>query len=253
MSEISYVDAYRRLDADATRAETQAEQYRQRADHDRWEQCRVAYEATNDGGYSHRGFAAEVGKSSSYIGDQARMWREFADQRAGQNPLSYTEAYNRLTGRPSGAESTAHRGRQIVRNLPAPERAKLAADLLDDPDVADELAKTPDVRRQVSRAVDEAAASSLPDPAYRRPDPTSDVADVRAELMVGTLIRRARFAIRDAIEQARDVTFGEDAASLLVEDLGRLRAGVDHLESAIGSDEIDIDAALADLLKGGES
>jgi hypothetical protein len=123
------------------------------------------------------------------------------------------------------------------------------------PELAKQLLGDPDTAKAVTDAIDQQRVSSLPDPNYRRPrEPAASggMAGMDTELSIATHVRKARREIGDAIELARDATFDDDFKSLMADDCQRLRAGIDHLESAITSAEVDIDQALADLLEGGE-
>jgi Family of unknown function (DUF6192) len=143
--------------------------------------------------------------------------------------------------------------RRFARNLSPAEKTKLATDLIGDPDVVDELARNRPARQAIRRAADEASLANVPDPGYRRePSGAGGLGGVADELEVQGLIRKARLAVRDAIELAGPATFDEAAQSLIVDDINRVRAGLDHLESAVASTDVDIDAALADLLDGTE-
>jgi len=148
----NYVADYRRLDDNAARDESQAEQYRKRADENRWEQCRIAYEATTEGGYSFKAFAEAVGVVGTTVSRQARMWAENAEAAGAHDRPSYAEAWRDVTG---DQRTTADDTRGRARNLPATERAKLAAELLADKDVAEQVVTDKQARHNITRAADQ--------------------------------------------------------------------------------------------------
>jgi len=130
----NYVATYRRLDDNAARAEAQA-------DHDRWEQCRVAHEAVESGEYSRLTFGKAVNKSDREIGRQIKMWLDFGDRTPapdGDRP-TYTEAYAAVQGRPTGAERTEQMTREGINRMSVAERARLVAEQLEDEEVAEEV------------------------------------------------------------------------------------------------------------------
>jgi hypothetical protein len=72
-----------------------------------------------------------------------------------------------------------------------------------------------------------------------------------AEAKIVGHLRKARQAVRDAIEDSQDVEFPDDIGEELYEDIARIRAGLDFLESAITSKQpADWDAALAAMTEG---
>ena len=117
MNQNSYVESYIKLETSAVGAESKADEYRSRADTNRWEQCRIAHEACPDigrgaaavhaklppGKFRQRDFAKAVGASRSVISDQVRRWRQFGDVRPGARP-TYSDAC--ANGGPTGAERT---------------------------------------------------------------------------------------------------------------------------------------------------
>lgn len=132
------VEAYLALDAKATSAEDMITKYQEKAETNRWEQCRIVHEAVTSGEYTQGAFAEAVGKHKSTIHRQARVWKTWGDVAPAQRP-TYTEAYAEAQNRPTGAERTAQMTAGNVRNMPAADKAKVARELLADPEVADEI------------------------------------------------------------------------------------------------------------------
>lgn len=125
----NYVANYRRLEDNATRAEAQADGWR-------WDQCREAFEAIESGEYNQTSFGKAVGKSRTEIARQVNVWKVHA----GVHPRpTYTEAYAAVQDRPTGPERTSQMAQENIRNLSTPEKARLAAELLEDEDVAEEV------------------------------------------------------------------------------------------------------------------
>jgi hypothetical protein len=127
----NHVATYRRLEDNATRAETQAEEWR-------WEQCREAFEAVDSGEYTLRSFADAVGKSHSHIKRQSKAWANHGTTSFQDRP-TYTEAMAEVGGWSTGAEKTRDIAIKGARNLSTPEKARLAAELLEDEEVAEEV------------------------------------------------------------------------------------------------------------------
>jgi hypothetical protein len=146
-----YVGRYRRLDDKAAKAEGQAETYRQRADADRWEQCRIAHEALDSGEYTRTSFGKAVGKHQTTISRQAAIWERWGHAHAHDRP-SYSDAWAEVTGDPVEAR-TARSAATHIRRMPATDKAKLAAELLED----EEVATDPIVTRAAGRVHRDAA------------------------------------------------------------------------------------------------
>jgi len=251
----NYVADYRRLDDNAARAESQAEQYRQRADTDRWEQCCIAFEATRPGGYTQRAFAEAVGKSQGLIGSQARAWKRY-ESRAIHDRPSYEEAMNAVSG-DSTEQKIARSAATHIRRLAPEDKAKLAAELLDDPDVEvapsaiARQAARPDVARAIARddeAREAIEVEAIEHRARHQPDDVPDPATAGRQAghsmarrlntdLATAALRAAAGNVAEAILLREE--FGVQNATEWAEAVTRIRHLVASLEDAGGVSDDD--------------
>lgn len=133
-----YIKQYQALDETASSAESKADEYRQRADENRWEQCRIVHEAVESGEFSRRSFAEAVGKGETTVRRQYHMWEQWGASPGTHRP-SYQDAYAEARGRPQGPDRTREITRGGIRTLPPEQKREVARELANDPDVADDL------------------------------------------------------------------------------------------------------------------
>lgn len=180
--EDSHVIAYRHLEDDASRAETQADAWR-------WEQCREAFEAIASGTWKYRSFARAVGKSDTHIHRQCQAWAIHGATTSLRRP-SYTEAMAEVGGWATGPEKTRDIAEKGFRNLPTSAKARVIAEALEDEDVAEEVEEMQVSRRGVTPPVDwEKAPRQMADNMARQ---------LKTDLATGAL-RAASASIAEAI------------------------------------------------------
>ena len=156
-----YVDSYLRLEDRASGAESKADEYRQRADENRWEQCRIVHEAVTLGGHTRNAFALAVGTSRTTIGRQFAVWEYFGIHASGNRP-TYGEA---VAIAYDGTTQTAETDRKQLVNARA---------VLKNPEAVRELLKDTSVAAVLGTAVDERRRAQPPE---RKPSaPTGDAA-----------------------------------------------------------------------------
>lgn len=139
-----YVDAYLRLEDRAAGAESKADEYRKRADDNRWEQCRIAHEATSDGGYSKSAFADNVGVSRTTIQRQVKIWERWGCTVTVHRP-TYAEAIAWSLG--STAEAETDR-KQLANAKTVARNPEAVRELLRDPVAAAVVANAVDEKRR---------------------------------------------------------------------------------------------------------
>lgn len=152
-----YVEEYRKLDEHAGKLEEVAEDYRSRAEDDRWDQCRIAYEAVESGEFTKNSFAKSVERSHEHIRRQYLMWERYGVAPRGATLPGYWEAQAEIRNHSTGEDRTREIAREGVRRLPAEDKRETFKELARDPDVIDdedtvaEIARDPGVRRQVQK------------------------------------------------------------------------------------------------------
>lgn len=179
-----FVTPYMRLERQATSAEAKVEDYRHRVEVCRWEQCRLAFEATVSGTWTQVAFSAEVGKSATTIKRQVAAWRAYGSQ---ATQPSYAEAMAGAVGTTVDAEN----GRK---------RLSTARAVMADPDVMRELLADPRVRLATTKALRTA-------PAERDGASTNGHSTAGDDLIValGRQVRRLNADRRDGKVTSRDV------------------------------------------------
>lgn len=146
-----FVEEYRKLDEHAGRLEEVAEDYKSRAEDDRWEQCRIVFEAVDSGEFTRRAFAESVGKSEQTIGRQYRMWNDWGTIHADSRP-TYWEAQAEIRNHATGQERTKEIAREGIRRLSTQDKADVVRELIEDEDVASAAVADRSVRGAFARA-----------------------------------------------------------------------------------------------------
>lgn len=245
------VEAYLALDAKATSAEDMITKYTAKAETNRWEQCRIVHEAVTSGEYSRRSFAEAAGKSSKTVELQYKIWHAHGAQPASHRP-TYTEAYAQAQNRPTGSERTAQMTAGNVRNLPAEDKAKVARELLADPEVADEIdddlaehvASRPELASKVTERVAE-------DDERRRPAPEPVERSKEDRLTAAMIAMRAvRRKIDDVTAHLSGVDWHEQEIVAITGELDAWEQAIEMVRTGVTSGSWD--AQLADLLGEGE-
>lgn len=233
----NYVAQYQRLDERASSAENKVEEYRERVEHNRWEQCRIAYEAIEEAGeYSQSSFARAVGKSRTTIRNQVWIWAGYGEVAVDRRP-SYADAYYEAGGRTREAFDRT-RARSAVRQLPPEEKRDIARQLLDDPHVGD------DVRDYVrTEQRERLQAHARPDGPLRLQPGRMD----KAQRITADLSNAHRY-LRDALSGLHDFEPDEDTAEQINRSVGRLRSLIELIAlAATGTADIDWDSEFQKL------
>jgi hypothetical protein len=145
----AYAEQYLRLEERASTAEGHAEEYRTRAEENRWEQCRIVHEAIESGSYSQSSFAREVDRSPGHIRRQYEAFRLFGSR--ARRP-SYAEAIAAADGS-TAAQETDRKQLSHARQVLADP--KMAKQVLDDPDIRRSLMSNDRIRRDLTRTAHE--------------------------------------------------------------------------------------------------
>lgn len=155
-----YVRSYLQLEDRAAGAESKADEYRRRAEDNRWEQCRIASEAVVSGEFSQTSFAKAVGKSQQVVRRQCLNWANY-----GGYPLADRPSYAASLADGDGVASETDR-KQISN----------ARTVLKDPALARELMADPTARAVAAEAI---TAHHRAQPAPRAAAPSRDDAFLR--------------------------------------------------------------------------
>jgi hypothetical protein len=195
----AYVDQYLRLEDKATSEESHAEDYRARADQDRWEQCRIVHEAIDSGDYNQASFGREVGRHGTHIGRQYRAYEMFG-QRA-RRP-SYSEAIAAADGTTPEAETERKSLSHATRVMSDP---KLAKQVLEDPDVRRKLMANDRIRSDLNRTSREIDAQRAARVARKQRQNAPDLAEAREYYDAMGRLVHARQDINKALDLLRGI------------------------------------------------
>jgi|SRR5215472_468239 len=149
---MKYVDQYLRLEERATGAESRADEYRARAEENRWEQCRIVYEAVESGEYSRTAFARAVDKGSRAIDHQFNIWQAWGSHGARKRPR-YADAYAQVRGDASSSDRYERNATEAARRVLADP--KQARQVLEDPQIRRALMGNDKIRAGLSRTARE--------------------------------------------------------------------------------------------------
>ena len=184
---MDYVGRYKRLEDQASGAESKAEDYRRRASDVRWDQARIAFEAVESGAYNQKSFAKAVGTPGTTIWRQCNVWASYGDI-----PLAKRPAYSDAVAMAEGTTQAAETDRKQVVNARA---------VLRDPALARELVlKDPEARAVIRDAIREHDQQSPQRKSYQEPSP-----DEASAQCVGDMARAEQSLIRlvDHLNAAR--------------------------------------------------
>lgn len=184
MKTTSYAQQYGKLERQATGAEGKVEEYRQRVEDCRWQQCNLAHDAVDSGTFTQVAFAAAVGKSATTIKRQIAAWRAYGSH---ATLPSYGEAMAGAVGTTVSAEN----GRK---------RLSTAKAVLSDPDVLRQLLTDPQVRMVASQALRETPAERVPADRDGQRAPADDLV-----VTIGRYVKRINVERREGRLHARDV------------------------------------------------
>ncbi|MFH8663086.1 DUF6192 family protein [Streptomyces afghaniensis] len=130
--------------------------------------------------------------------------------------------------------------------------AKLASDVLRRPEVTARVAADPTARHAVNRA--QAERSRQAAEAFRRESPVAPAVrhTERTEEFVDLLGAFHRFVgeASKAVPTMRDRSWSGDEREVLLSNIGRARAVLDWMETAVSTGRVDMDEELARVLRG---
>jgi hypothetical protein len=186
------VEQYRRLDARAGDEESKAETYRKKANASRWEQCRIVFEAIEEG-MSQRAFAEAVGRNPSHISIQCRMWGRWGVGSSQHSLPEYTASYAEVKGLPTGSDDTRRRALYGARNL-------------SDDDLEDVITETIQQRPHVVVRAQNRVTSVQPPPFSSPPEVgnSKEVAILAEDRRAAERLSTAVWAFRERVLDAND-------------------------------------------------
>jgi len=214
---LNYVKEYLRLDKSISEAETRAET-------DKWKMCRIAYEATQSGGFSAKSFADAVGKSSRTISRLVRIWDKYGEAAPASRP-SYADAFAEEMDRPTGDDRKTDMQRRVAGGLPAKDKAKLVDEWTADPEVARHIPK------------------GEPIPSFRD-DFVDDIAAAHLKLVTARNLTREAAGLLGRQDRVGG------GAELIKGTIGELRSALDLAEAALDGGGVT-DETLQDWMAGG--
>lgn len=241
-----YVDQYLKMDADASAAVERAEEYQRHAEANRWEMCRIVFEAVESGEFSRRAFAEAVGKSHGTINRQYSIWKEHGGQAPIHRPR-YTDAYNQVTGDDRPRAGSIERTKDTVTRLSTQEKADLVSDLVEDQDVATAIASNPKARASLAAAEARTTEDTQRTMRERHPD-YAKVADASTVADAIYATSKFRSALRRAADALRDTDISADDRDGLRHAIQQVRDDLDVFAAVTLED--DLDAQFAALMGG---
>lgn len=226
----SYVDQYVRLDKRAADAEGHADQYRARADENRWEQCRIVYEAIESGEYSGASFGRAVGRNGSTINNQRWIWESYGhlhEGRRGRYSDRWAEALGQIPG--TRHEANALSGARKVLADP-----KLAKQVLDDPSIRRAVMSNDRLRRDLTRTAHEVDAHRAAKVARQTRESAPRLAEAREYYEAISRLTHARADVNKALDLLRGLPpLSADEREDVREILGWLSTSVEWAYEAI--------------------
>jgi hypothetical protein len=224
----AYVDQYRKLDKRAADAESHADDYRARAEDNRWDQCRIVHEAIESGEYSQRSFATEVGKGSTLIRRQYDAWYMYGHR---VRRPSYTEAMAAVMGATPESENAR---KDIVKARSALRDPVLAKQVLDDAEIRRSLMSNDRVRRDLTRTAHEVDAQRAAKVARQTRESAPRHAEAREYYDAIARLTHARADVNKALDLLRGLPpLGADQREDVREILGWLSTSVEWTYEAI--------------------
>lgn len=224
----SYVEQYRRLEAQAGEADSRVEQYRARAEQNRWEQCRIAHEAIESGEFSRRSFAREVEKSDVHIGIQYQAWMRYGHR---VRRPSYTEAMAEARGSDADSENVRV---DLAKTRKVLNDPKLAREVLSDPDIARKLMADDRVRAGLSRTSREIDAHRAAKVSRQQRESAPKLAEAKEYYEALSRLTHARQDARHALDLLRGLPpLDPDRRAEVRQELDWLQASVDWLRETV--------------------
>jgi len=224
----NYVDQYVRLDKRAADAESHADEYKTRADQNRWEQCRIVHDAIESGEYNQSTFAAAVGKGRSTIQFQYSAW--YSHGHRARRP-SYTDAMAEARG---GSTESENARTDVARARSALRDPKLAKRVLADEDIRRAVMSNDRVRRDLTRTAREVDAQRAAKVARQTRESAPKHAEAREYYEAIARLTHARQDANKALDLLRGLPpLDADQREDVREILGWLSTSVEWLYEAI--------------------
>lgn len=237
------VEARELLD-EARRLLSSADQRQRIVDVDRWSAAALIAQA-NDLGASYSAIAAALGRNPSTIGSYAKIARRYATTPESERP-SWTDAWIEQVP-PSDAASMRQRATaRHLRDADVDERARIASELVSDPDVARRVIEQPSANAAIGRAQHEQGRDLVAATSEHRPSaqPIDEWLDVLRHVSYSA--NGLRHALRAL--QRRQHAMPEHVRDDVLDDVESMRTLLDWIESFAKSGPIDTDETLARLL-----
>jgi hypothetical protein len=125
---------------------------------DQWRLAELTHEQI-EAGKTRAQWAKDIGVAASHVGRLYKIWVRWGLQPTAERP-PFNEAYRMISERvddPTEAQARKDERSAVanIRKATPKRKAEIAAELLTEPEVADEVVKRPTARRQIDRAVAE--------------------------------------------------------------------------------------------------
>jgi len=110
-----------------------------RSEEDQWRLAELTWEQVKEAGKSQRQWAEDVGVSAAHVNYLAGIWETYRVHQVNDRP-AFRDAYAEVKGLPvDAAERRQMEADRNVANRSVAERARMAAELLEDEEVAEEV------------------------------------------------------------------------------------------------------------------
>jgi hypothetical protein len=217
-----------------------------RSEADQWRLAELTWEQVQ-AGKSRRQWARDIGKADSTVRYWFRMWERWGAR--GRARPSFPEAYNEIRGWTDDEHDSEYqrKAHQAIRNMPPERKAEVAAELLTEPEVAEQVIADPAARAATGRALDEHYNRERRLREQETPTAPPSTHDFAIEVLV-----RLR-AISAAIKNATDLILSGpqlDAADDLRAVIAWQTNALGILDAALAG-RSDMDAELAKILEEG--
>jgi Family of unknown function (DUF6192) len=223
-----YVEQYKQLEQRAVDADDHAEQYKARAEKDRWEQCRIVHDAIESGDYSRGSFADAVGRSKAHIARQYTVWSRHGSR--ARRP-AFHEAMAEAMGSTAEAETDRKQlshARQVMAD------PSLARQVLADPSIQRKLMSNDRIRSDLNRTAREVDAHRAARVARQQREDAPRLTEAKEYYDALARLLHAKADVNKALDLLRGLPpLSEDQRKDLRETLGWLSTSVDWVYEAI--------------------
>lgn len=221
-----------------------------RSEEDQWRLAELTWETIEDGS-SRRRWAEDIEVTHTHVNTLYNVWVRHGGNQVSTRP-KFADAYAAAKGMPiDRSERRRNEADRNVTQRPPEQRAKLARELLSDPNVArlvgeqdpettasfvrDAIEQVPEAAVEASRALSEQTRPVSP-----RSDPSSGPAP-RTTLDLLLQFQKLHHVVKETVDAvvAGEVSFNDRDRERLFEELAWLRSSLDLIESGIRSGSWD--------------